>query len=80
MQMQHKTAPITSVTPIIHISRHYVPCCWLMVRNLPPTVKSSQLKRLFSKHGEVCDAEVLYNNKKKKKLPHCLAYRCMPIP
>ncbi|XBI33269.1 hypothetical protein VPH35_056618 [Triticum aestivum] len=48
-----------------HIRRHYGPCFRVLVRNLPLSAKSSQLQHLFSKHGRVSSAEVIYYKKTK---------------
>lgn len=56
---------ITRSNRMIHIQRHYGPCFRLLVRNLPLIVKSTQLQHLFSKHGRVSSAEVIYYKKTK---------------
>uniref|UniRef100_R7W4L5 RRM domain-containing protein n=1 Tax=Aegilops tauschii TaxID=37682 RepID=R7W4L5_AEGTA len=54
----HQTAPVvTSRIHINHIQRHYEPSFRVLVRNLPITVKDSQLRHFFSKHGKVLSAE-----------------------
>ncbi|XP_044354363.1 28 kDa ribonucleoprotein, chloroplastic-like [Triticum aestivum] len=57
---------LTSSTPFIHIERHYEPCFKVLVRNLPLTVKSSQLQVFFSNHGKVSSAKVIYHKKTKR--------------
>jgi hypothetical protein len=66
--MRH--GPAATTTPrsnsMIHIERRYGPCFRVLVRNLPPSVNSTQLRHLFSKHGKVSDAEILYYKKTKR--------------
>ena len=56
---------VTSVTHTIHIERDNEPCFKVLVRNLPLTVKGSQLQHFFSRHGQVSSAEVIYYKKTK---------------
>ncbi|XBI24181.1 hypothetical protein VPH35_049306 [Triticum aestivum] len=55
----------TRSNSMIHILRHYGSCFRVLVRNLPLSAKSSQLLHLFSKHGRVSSAEVIYYKKTK---------------
>ena len=43
----------------INIERHQVPSFTLLVRNLPLTVKTTQLRLFFSEHGKVSNGEVI---------------------
>uniref|UniRef100_R7WCD7 28 kDa ribonucleoprotein, chloroplastic n=1 Tax=Aegilops tauschii TaxID=37682 RepID=R7WCD7_AEGTA len=60
-KQQHQIAPRISSPPrhTIHIERHLVPSLTVLVRNLPSTVKSNQLRLFFNKHGKVSSAEVI---------------------
>ncbi|XBI69185.1 hypothetical protein VPH35_048288 [Triticum aestivum] len=43
----------------INVERHHVPSFTLLLRNLPLTVKTTQLRLFFSEHGKVSNAEVI---------------------
>lgn len=61
-----KRQEITGPTRVIHVERHYEPCFKVLVHNLPLTVKSSQLRLLFSDYGKVSSTEVICYKKKKR--------------
>ncbi|KAM0868683.1 hypothetical protein ACQ4PT_041154 [Festuca glaucescens] len=65
-QRQEHMTPITSPTRVIHIERYYGPSFRALVRNLPLTVTSSQLRVFLSKHGKVYSAEALFYKKTKR--------------
>jgi RNA recognition motif-containing protein len=50
-----------------NISRDYEPWFRVTVRNLPPRVNSSELQLLFSKHGRVSSAEVVYRKTRRSE-------------
>ncbi|KAM3355122.1 hypothetical protein ACQJBY_025731 [Aegilops geniculata] len=58
-------ATIPRSNNMIHIQRCYGPLFEVLVRNLSPTTKSSQLEQLFRKHGRVSSANVMYYKKTK---------------
>uniref|UniRef100_A0ACD5XJ21 Uncharacterized protein n=1 Tax=Avena sativa TaxID=4498 RepID=A0ACD5XJ21_AVESA len=62
-QQQINTAPVTR---FIDIERKDDPRFKVLVRNLPLTVRSSQLQAFFGNHGKVSSAEVI-NYKKTKR-------------
>ncbi|KAM3336518.1 hypothetical protein ACQJBY_030492 [Aegilops geniculata] len=61
LEQQPKIAPTISGRPThtLHIERNRVPSLRLLVRGLPLTVKSTQLRLFFSQHGKVSSAEVI---------------------
>jgi RNA recognition motif-containing protein len=65
-QRQDHMTPITNPTRTIHIKRYYGPTFKALVRNLPLTVTSSQLRVFLSKHGKVYSAEALFYKKTKR--------------
>ncbi|XBI33456.1 hypothetical protein VPH35_056785 [Triticum aestivum] len=62
---QQQIAPTISSPPrhTIHIERHRVPRFRVLVRNLPLTVNSTQLRFFFGEHGKVSSAEVIFYKK-----------------
>ncbi|XBI69196.1 hypothetical protein VPH35_048299 [Triticum aestivum] len=70
-----KRQEITGPTHVIHIERYYEPCFKVLVYNLPLTVKSSQLRLLFSNHGKVFSTEVIFY--KKTKRSRCIGHITM---
>ncbi|KAM3355305.1 hypothetical protein ACQJBY_025839 [Aegilops geniculata] len=61
LKQQQQIAPRISSPPrhTIHIERHHVPSFRVLVRNLPLTVKNTQLRLFFSEHGKVSNAKVI---------------------
>ena len=58
LKKQHKTPPVTSLSCIFQIERHYQHCFTVLVHNLRLDVKKSQLKLFFSKHGRVSSTNI----------------------
>nr|XP_040242003.1 31 kDa ribonucleoprotein, chloroplastic-like [Aegilops tauschii subsp. strangulata] len=70
-----KRQETTGPTHVIHVGRCYEPCFKVLVYNLPLTVKSSQLRLLFSNHGKVFSTEVICY--KKTKRSRCIGHVTM---
>lgn len=72
-QLQETASTISSPpTRTIHIERHCAPSFRVLVRNLPLTLKTAQLRLFFSKHGKVLSAEVTHYKKTLLDLPGSL--------
>src|SRR4051794_8024561 len=68
-QQAEKTAPVTSrLSRTFHVERHYEHIFEVLVHDLPPKVKESQLRLFFSEHGKVSSTEIVnYENTKTSR-------------